>query len=539
MDRSKLASFGISTSLFVWLAYTLLRVTAGFDDPVVRLVPQQLALATAKAQAAIADERRALPPLAARLAAQSGVAETVELLSALRHVSRAMPQRQERLAVLRATLDDAVSQFHRDVPQAFRVTVMDRVGNVLLSDSTLWAAGTQAMPGVKNIVEALRRQGAAASSGEALELWAEPVVADGGVIGAVVLERRIETAPAQLGVAAWITHGEHVMLGHAPEGFVATGVDAESFVLPRPTVATIDALRVHYFSGVFLAAERAGLWVRRSEIGQASGLWLYVALDTADLYDGIAGTQLFLLLMVAAVWLTHLLMIVREGRRLRTDITALADFLGRMHQGVGTSQTLSDADVVPALRRLARLITKTVERSGQPAAPPPLRLPPVSESVGESGTPDLTDLADAGRKLEPRDAAASSGPSPLFDLADLQTDADGYDGSLARIGQEVLRQETATDQGAATREELGIVGVGVELEPEPQEAADDVCRKVFVEFVALRQRCGEVGEVPFEAFRDRLSQSRAAVITHHGCRDVHFSVYVKNGKAALKATPAP
>ncbi len=62
-------------------------------------------------------------------------------------------------------------------------------------------------------------------------------------------------------------------------------------------------------------------------------------------------------------------------------------------------------------------------------------------------------------------------------------------------------------------------------------------RRTYEDFVALRQQCGENGAVRWEKFRQRLEESRRKVIEKHRCRDVSFQVYVKNGKAALKASP--
>ena len=40
-----------------------------------------------------------------------------------------------------------------------------------------------------------------------------------------------------------------------------------------------------------------------------------------------------------------------------------------------------------------------------------------------------------------------------------------------------------------------------------------------------------------EKFSAKLDKTRAAVVAKHNCADVRFEVYVKNGKAALKAVP--
>jgi hypothetical protein len=74
--------------------------------------------------------------------------------------------------------------------------------------------------------------------------------------------------------------------------------------------------------------------------------------------------------------------------------------------------------------------------------------------------------------------------------------------------------------------------------PGPDAATAAHFREIYDAFVATRDQCGEKGELSFEKFVVRLEQSRDAVIQKHNCADVRFQVYVKNGKAALKAVPA-
>jgi hypothetical protein len=71
-------------------------------------------------------------------------------------------------------------------------------------------------------------------------------------------------------------------------------------------------------------------------------------------------------------------------------------------------------------------------------------------------------------------------------------------------------------------------------------ADDDILtfRRVFDQFVALKARCGESTEsLTFEKFASKLRDNRDALMAKHACSEVRFEVYVKDGKAALKATP--
>jgi hypothetical protein len=74
-----------------------------------------------------------------------------------------------------------------------------------------------------------------------------------------------------------------------------------------------------------------------------------------------------------------------------------------------------------------------------------------------------------------------------------------------------------------------------------QSAADSQnaeWQNVFDEFAATKQRCGEsLDGFTFEKFQNTLKKHRDAIVEKHGVRRVKFSVYIKEGKAALKASP--
>lgn len=63
-------------------------------------------------------------------------------------------------------------------------------------------------------------------------------------------------------------------------------------------------------------------------------------------------------------------------------------------------------------------------------------------------------------------------------------------------------------------------------------------REVYAQFITAKQQCGEAtAGVTFEKFSEKLRRNREELITRTGCREVAFTVYVKDGKAALKASP--
>ena len=68
--------------------------------------------------------------------------------------------------------------------------------------------------------------------------------------------------------------------------------------------------------------------------------------------------------------------------------------------------------------------------------------------------------------------------------------------------------------------------------------ADESFRAVFEEFLALKRKCGEsTSNLTYEKFSSKLRNSRESIMAKHGCDEVRFEVYVKDGKASLKAKP--
>ena len=81
---------------------------------------------------------------------------------------------------------------------------------------------------------------------------------------------------------------------------------------------------------------------------------------------------------------------------------------------------------------------------------------------------------------------------------------------------------------------------GPRPQPLPKPVAPDEVhfQDVFHEFLAVRERCGEGGDgLTFEKFASKLRKNRDQLMQKYGCRTVRFQVYVKDGRAALKATP--
>jgi hypothetical protein len=74
--------------------------------------------------------------------------------------------------------------------------------------------------------------------------------------------------------------------------------------------------------------------------------------------------------------------------------------------------------------------------------------------------------------------------------------------------------------------------------PAPFEDEAVEWKRVFDEFVRLKKECGESTDgINFDRFKNTLRKNRDQLLQRHGCKSVKFNVYVKDGKAALKANP--
>jgi hypothetical protein len=98
----------------------------------------------------------------------------------------------------------------------------------------------------------------------------------------------------------------------------------------------------------------------------------------------------------------------------------------------------------------------------------------------------------------------------------------------------------------ANPDQSGLVNVAESSQIQPaaallaEEAFDEMAdwRKVYEEFLALKQQCGEpTNNLTFEKFKGTLQRNKDALVARHNCTRVKFTVYVKEGKAALKASP--
>jgi hypothetical protein len=130
-----------------------------------------------------------------------------------------------------------------------------------------------------------------------------------------------------------------------------------------------------------------------------------------------------------------------------------------------------------------------------------------SGGASAAGGPELPVLAAEPRAAaEPRPASLGSPPNPEF-----------ADSTLVRSPSQDLIDQTIRD---------------------PKQELEEMFQRVYHDFVELKRKCGEsIDSVTFERFVGKLRDNRDQLMRKLGCKSVRFQVYVKDGKAALKATP--
>jgi hypothetical protein len=70
------------------------------------------------------------------------------------------------------------------------------------------------------------------------------------------------------------------------------------------------------------------------------------------------------------------------------------------------------------------------------------------------------------------------------------------------------------------------------------DGVDPYFKQVYDQFLSVKQSCGEsTAGLTYEKFSGKLVKNRDDLMSKTGCKEVRFTVYVKDGKAALKATP--
>ena len=179
--------------------------------------------------------------------------------------------------------------------------------------------------------------------------------------------------------------------------------------------------------------------------------------------------------------------------------------------------------------------------------PPPDAAPApgvASAATGRSGAFVFEDQPTAAYSLKQAAdpfaaAAAQSGAPPYSDYGDSPPETT----RVAAIPQELLRAaRPMTGENAAVPPpppRPGMVAPSSAMGNNAVALSEEQhFQDVFREFVATRDECGEPNDgLTYDKFVAKLRKNKEQLVQKYACKTVRFQVYVKEGKAALKATP--
>jgi hypothetical protein len=153
-----------------------------------------------------------------------------------------------------------------------------------------------------------------------------------------------------------------------------------------------------------------------------------------------------------------------------------------------------------------------------PALPvqPPAAPPPFVAAAAAATKPATPPAPTAAPAAAPAARPAPPPPAPVL-ATPPPSDEDDEATMVGHVPPEVLAQATGEHRLADDAKEWVAV---------------------YEDFIRTKKQCGEPVEgLTFEKFSHTLKKNRDALVQRHGCKQVKFSVYVKEGRASLKATP--
>jgi hypothetical protein len=143
------------------------------------------------------------------------------------------------------------------------------------------------------------------------------------------------------------------------------------------------------------------------------------------------------------------------------------------------------------------------------------------DDTQQQGGDPTRNLVSSG--AQPPDPFASSGggePEPY-----------NPDATVVAAVPEALLRATARNPAPSASRPMPAMPAGPQGE-------DQHWQQVFQDFLRTRQQCGEASDgLTFDKFRVKLQKNKEQLVAKYSCKTVRFQVYVKDGKAALKATP--
>jgi hypothetical protein len=152
-----------------------------------------------------------------------------------------------------------------------------------------------------------------------------------------------------------------------------------------------------------------------------------------------------------------------------------------------------------------------------------------------TGGPDLIDAPDAMPALQL--PVNETGPTRIREQGSQKNRNFSDDEPTVASAKATQARDLATGRHAHNGPAPGPTQPQPTASPE-ESAVEGELSQVYHDFIETKQRLGEsIDGVSLEKFLVKLKANRAQLMSRYACRTVKFQVYVKDGKAALKATP--
>ncbi|HEX2732760.1 MAG TPA: MXAN_5187 family protein [Polyangiaceae bacterium] len=356
----------------------------------------------------------------------------------------------------------------------------------------------------------------------------------GAIVGfRIVDDRFARDIAARTGAAvAFYSGGERIASG-SPDSFDRSqldGIITDLKLLPDdPDYKEKGRSSVRYLSptvGVVYARMSGEAWQRgagyvvgRAAASLKSPLAFFSMADDKD--KGSANLLVIGLAMLVAMGLGLLFSFIEHTRPLIRFKLALEEL------AKGTADQLQASKVTGVYRKLVTQINDGIDHA-------------VAKGGGSRRAADLQQVL--GDIPDQPAMSAFSFPEPAAAAASPETRREA---PLPKVPEPRAKPSLpkAPQRFAETMPEAGSVApVPAAEAPKPAEAQSSdpqgEWQAVFQEFLRVKGECGEsTTSLTYEKFEGTLKRNRDAIVNKHGVGRVKFTVYVKDGKAALKASP--
>lgn len=272
-------------------------------------------------------------------------------------------------------------------------------------------------------------------------------------------------------------------------------------------------------------------------VARPAALGLGGTLDAVTREDIGFGSFPWILLgfgLISAVGIGIGLMILevdRPVRRLSNDAVKLAQ---------GAAERLDDERHRGHYGSIARAVNIYVDKAKREARPAPAATPAALPPV----TPAFTPPPPSEFKFTDSKPRSSSAPGLPGAPPPVAPPAPGMAGGLpgtppmpmgAPPPPPRVRERSHSHSGITAIEDVLAPGAA---ESGEISLVDDSFRQLFEEFIALKRECGEsTASLSYERFASKMRASRDSLMAKHGCEEVRFQLYVRDGRAAVKAKP--